>query len=203
MEDLATTLPESTKYIGTDIATHLFPVSTKAQITFHNQSVTDPWPAEWRDSFDLVHQKLVLAACDPASAKRAVAELFAMVKPGGWIQLLECDHSGGFTPEQAAMYPATKRFGDLVLNAMAASGKSGQYGKSLRGWLREAGAVDVVETQMDCPVGARATTEELKEHTKENMLSVVRNLKAARQGTESPLYSGTINLSGLSVADVY
>ncbi|KAI1120158.1 O-methyltransferase-domain-containing protein [Nemania abortiva] len=182
LEDLATTLPESTKYTGTDIADHLFPVSTKAQITFHNQSITDAWPEEWCDSFDLVHQRLVLAACDPASAKRAVAALFAMVKPRGWIQLLECDHSGGFTPEQAAMYPATKRFGDVVLKAMEASGKSGQYGKSLRGWLSEAGAVDIVETQMDCPVGARATTEALRARTKENMLSVVRNLKSARQG---------------------
>ncbi|KAI1176318.1 O-methyltransferase-domain-containing protein [Nemania sp. FL0916] len=185
LEDMATTLPESTKYIGTDIADHLFPVSTKADITFYNQSITDPWPKEWRNSFDLVHQRLVLSACDPAAAKRAVSELFAMVKPGGWIQLLECDHSGGFTPEQAAIYPATKRFGDLVLKTMEASGKSGQYGKSLRSWLLEAGAVDVVETQMDCPVGARANTEDLKKHTKENMLSVVRNLKSATKDLDN------------------
>ncbi|KAI8632622.1 O-methyltransferase-domain-containing protein [Xylariaceae sp. FL1651] len=185
LEDLATSLPASTKFVGTDIANHLFPVSTKAQITFRIQSISEPWPEEWYSSFDLVNQKLVLSACDPASAKRAVAELFALVKPGGWIQLLECDHSGGFTATQSAANPATKRFGELVMRAMGASGKSGQYGVHLQQWLREAGAVDVIETQMDCPVGARAVTEQLKQQTKENMLAVIRNLKATRQALGS------------------
>lgn len=147
------------------------------------QSVTDPWTREWDSSFDLVHQRLVLAACDSASSKRAVAALFSMVKPGGWIQLLECDHSGGFTAEQMAQYPATVKFGELVTNALAASGKSGQHGLFLKKWLREAGAVDIIETKLDCPVGAIAATPELKESTKSNLLAVVKNLKAAHRGT--------------------
>lgn len=180
--DLASALPDSTTYMGTDIAAHMFPASPAPNMHFVVQSVTEPWPGEWDSSFDLVHQRLVLAACDPASAKRAVAALFSLVKPGGWIQLLECDHSGGFSAAQKSRYPATTKFGDLVMKALAATGKSGQYGPSLRGWLREAGALDVVETLLDCPVGTSAATPALKESTKENLLSVVMNLKAASKG---------------------
>lgn len=185
LADVASALPKNTSYIGTDIAAHLFPASPKPGFEFFEQSVVNSWPKEWHTSFDLVHQRLVLAACDPASAMRAVEALFSLVKPGGWIQLIECDHSGGFTTEQKAQYPATVKFGDLVMKALAATGKSGQYGLSLRGWLRAAGAVDVVETQLDCPVGSRAVTPVLKESTKNNLLSVVENLKAARKGMSS------------------
>lgn len=179
MMDLATSLPESTKFFGTDIAPHMFPANPPKNMEFSVQSVTDPWPKEWESSFDLVHQKLVLAACDPASAKKVVATLFSLVKPGGWIQLLECDHSGGFSAEKKARSPATAKFGDLVINAMAKSGKSGQHGLGLRGYLREAGAVNVVETLLDCPVGVSAASPSLRESTKENLLQVVTNLKAA------------------------
>lgn len=183
--DVASTLPTSTTYIGTDIAAQLFPASHEPRFEFFEQSVVDSWPKEWHSSFDLVHQRLVLAACDPASAMQVVDALFSLVKPGGWIQLIECDHSGGFTTDQKAQYPTTVKFGELVMKALTATSKSGQYGLSLRGWLREAGAVDVVETQLDCPVGSRAVTPALKESTKKNLLSVVENLKAARKGMSS------------------
>lgn len=84
-----------------------------------------------------------------------------------------------------AQYPSTVKFGELVIKALAATNKSGQYGLMLRGWLREAGAIDVVETQLDCPIGSRAATSALKESTKNNLLSVVENLKMARKGMSS------------------
>jgi hypothetical protein len=194
--DISDLFPESTTYIGTDIAPHLFPSKARSSLQFFEQSVTDVWPQDWKQSFDLVHQRLVLAACDPKSSKDVIAALFAMVKPGGWIQLLECDHSGGFTDHQKAQHPATVKFGDLVTRAMAASGKSGQHGLSLKKWLREVGAVDVIETRLDCPIGARAATIDLKESTKNNLLSVVKNLKAARKGELLSLLTLGIHISG-------
>lgn len=181
--DLASTLPKSTSYVGTDIATHLFPSSLPANMQLVQQSVKDSFPTEWTSSFDLVHQRLVLAACDPATAKRVVASLFDLVKPGGWIQLIECDHSGGFNDAQKARLPAINKFGEVVMKALAAAGRSGRYGLSLREWLRDAGAVDIVETLMDCPVGESAPTPELRESTKTNLLSVLGNLKATVKGT--------------------
>ncbi|KAK7909134.1 hypothetical protein PG985_015012 [Apiospora marii] len=178
--DLGSVLPKSTRFVGADITTYYFPPSPPPNVHFVKQSVTEEWPSDWHASFDVVHQKLVLSSCDPVSAQKVVASLFSLTKPGGWIQLLECDHSGGFSPEQASRYPATVRFGELVMRCRAAAGKSGQYGLSLRGWLREAGARDVVETLLNCPVGALAPTQELKQSTTENLLSVVRGLKAAR-----------------------
>ncbi|KAK8092459.1 uncharacterized protein PG998_014944 [Apiospora kogelbergensis] len=184
--DLASVLPKSTQFVGTDITSYYFPPSPPPNIHFVKQSVTEEWPSDWHASFDVVHQKLVLSACEPISAQKVVDSLFSLTKPGGWIQLLECDHSGGFSPEQASRYPATVRFGELVMRCRAATGKSGQYGLSLRSWLREAGARDVVETLLNCPVGALAPTKEMKQSTTENLLSVVRGLKAARGGMTVP-----------------
>lgn len=45
-------------------------------------------PAEWKSSFDLVHQRLAPAASGPIQ-NQIVGSLGGLVRPGGWIQLIE------------------------------------------------------------------------------------------------------------------
>ena len=197
LADILPNLPATTTLIGTDIAPHLYDYTLSPNILFATQSITSPWPASFQNSFDLVHQRLVLAACSPTAAASAIKALFELAKPGsGWIQLLECDHSGGFNDEQKAQWPRTREFGELVMKALECSGQYGQQGKNLRRWIEEAGAVDVVEVRMDVPVGKRADTDELRKITTNNLLSVVGNLKGARKGKSGVIFITSLNKLG-------
>jgi gliotoxin biosynthesis N-methyltransferase len=160
----------------------LFDTKLACSINLVEHSITGPWPADWNNSFDLVHQRLVLSAYDPPTAKTVLPSLFQLVKPGGWIQLLECDPSAGFGPDEGTQHPATAKLGDLVMSGLPSTSQDAQPARCIKRWLVETGAVDVVETIMDCPVGARATTPKLRDITTRNVLGVVQNLKMARDG---------------------
>jgi uncharacterized protein (DUF3084 family) len=75
--------------------------------------------------------------------------------------------------EERTQHPATVKFGQVVVNALASTGQNAQPAHSIKHWLMEAGAVNVLETVMDCPAGARATSPELRNVTTKNMLGIV------------------------------
>lgn len=53
------------EFIGTDIDTSAWPKDPPPHQTYQIQDITKPWPAEWKESFDFVHQRLALAAGGP------------------------------------------------------------------------------------------------------------------------------------------
>lgn len=117
-------------------------------MSFQIQNINEPWPEDWVDSFDLVHQKLTLVSAG-AATKEAVIRLTELVKPNGWIQLTEADvrvgeHDG----------PAMHDFLDMLKEVLNVTGTSYDYGLKLSGDLKEAGFLDVEERVLDCYLGA-------------------------------------------------
>nr|QPP19379.1 PenN [Penicillium steckii] len=163
--------------IGTDISPSLFPANhATGEIQYMAQSIKDPWPVEFEGRFDLVHQRLVLACCNPHEAEIAVANLASLGKPGGWIQLMECDHSGGFSPETAAAHPALAQFGRLVISHLDTKGQCGQQGLYLERYLKQAGLVNVTEKVFDIPVGRGAYKCELGDVAAQNIIQVAKKM---------------------------
>ncbi|PGH15367.1 hypothetical protein AJ80_05551 [Polytolypa hystricis UAMH7299] len=181
--DISTGFSEAS-YVGTDIAAHLFPVAPPENMTFKIQSIKDPWPEIRQSSFDLVHQRLVLACCDEAAAKVAVRRLVELAKPGGWIQLMECDHSGGFAPEVAAQHPALVKFGELVISHLAGKGQCGQQGLHLKRLLADSGVVDIKEAIYDMPVGVSAENAAVGEVAAGNLIEVAKKMQGGDQFVE-------------------
>ncbi|EQB53491.1 N-methyltransferase sirN [Colletotrichum gloeosporioides] len=93
-------------YVGTDINPSLYPKSPPPHIEFFNQSILESFPTKWHGTFDIVHQRLVMAAVAPPATTIAsvVAELGGLLRPGGWLQLVELDND--CTPENG---PALRR----------------------------------------------------------------------------------------------
>jgi hypothetical protein len=85
-------LGNQTALVGTDIVPTYFPMpETLAKgFEFGVQSITAPWPDADKSSFDLVHQRMALFATG-AELEAAVAGLIDLVKPGGWIQMVDAD----------------------------------------------------------------------------------------------------------------
>ena len=82
---------QGNKYVGIDINAGLFPMFPGPQFEFYKHNIAHSWPPEEHNSFDLVHQRLSLPGAAPAPLPQAVKNLFALVKPGGWIQLVEAE----------------------------------------------------------------------------------------------------------------
>lgn len=125
------------------------------------QSVADPWPAEFNDHFDLVHQRMVLAGTGKSTTPReAVRGLGACVAPGGWIQLGEIDLREPAPGGGRAMQDA-----QLVMRALFDAVITGgqDFANSIASWLGEDGFEQVAEVPVEVDVGLRCRDAALGE----------------------------------------
>ena len=128
IRDFATTIaPVEHQLVGTDIDSTNFPRDPPASQTYQVQDISKPWPAEWKESFDLVHQRLALMAIG-APASQMVQHLAALVKPGGWIQLIEATNE---LPENTK--PALQNFVHVLQGICSVQGTSKHLGNELAG----------------------------------------------------------------------
>lgn len=163
LSDLAASLPQShdIALIGTDVATARFSqASESSKITFTSQSIIKPWPSEWHNSFDLVHQRLVLGACGAFSHKEAIMNLAELVKPGGWIQMIEPDQVCGVNDG-----PAMHDFIVLVAWVFVSMGGTISYTAHIKEWLEDVGLTDVQERGIPLFLGAASPKRELAART--------------------------------------
>ena len=134
----------------------LFPTNLPPGITLVVQSFTDPWPPDWTESFDLIHQRFALAAAGFISIKTVLRNFVGLLKPGAWIQLIEMELDGA---ESNA--PASRDFLQLLKDIFNTAGVGGDFVRSLRKDLREAGLEEVEERLVDVPSGARNPNPDL------------------------------------------
>lgn len=131
--------------------------------------MTQPWPKEWASSFDLVHQRMAL----PAAGKEVVHDVLGafvdLVKPGGWIQLVEPDHS-------VSMGPAMADFFRLLSDVFKFMGTGVDYAPQLKKWLGELGIVDLEERTFDVPIGKTSDSEEMATKSARMIELVIKGL---------------------------
>lgn len=88
--DARTHLPESVQLYGIDIESRLFPgyAALSANVHLSICSATD-LPSYWTSKFALVHQRLLICAYTRDQWQRSIKEMFRVLKPGGYTQLIE------------------------------------------------------------------------------------------------------------------
>ncbi|KAG9199007.1 hypothetical protein G6514_009192 [Epicoccum nigrum] len=163
LRDVQSSLPAPLQgqhtFLGTDINASYFPPDAPNNIQYLQQDVTDPIPTTWEAAFDLVNLRMVLIAAGSGAAQRAVvAEHVKALKPGGWIQLADCERVC-HTPEGE-----NPRYHDLwacVRAVCQASGVDALEPPKFRSWLEEAGLEGVGERTSMRAVGKRNPDQEL------------------------------------------
>ncbi|RYC81029.1 hypothetical protein BFJ63_vAg16081 [Fusarium oxysporum f. sp. narcissi] len=163
MRDTQSSIPKPVQgqhtFIGTDINTSFFPNTTTHGISYVKQDIKDPPPESWHGCFDLINMRMILIAAGSGSAQRAVVnEHIKLLKPGGWIQIGDCDRICP-TPENE-----NPRYHDMFACIRAvcqASGLDPLEAPKMKSWLVEAGLEDVQEMTAMRAVGKRNTGEEL------------------------------------------
>ncbi|KAJ4127990.1 hypothetical protein NW768_008274 [Fusarium equiseti] len=147
------------KFLGTDINTAFFPHMPERGVTFVQQDINNLPPREMHSHFDLINLRMVLIAAGSREAQRAaVNRHIELLKPGGWIQIGDCDRvcptSEGENPRYHDMFACIRA-------VCQASGLDPLEAPNMKGWLEEAGLERVEEKTAMRAVGKRNTDAEL------------------------------------------
>ncbi|KAL1596495.1 hypothetical protein SLS60_009142 [Paraconiothyrium brasiliense] len=146
-------------FTGTDINTSFFPTTTTKNITYVKQDIKDPTPEAWHNAFDLVNLRMILIAAGSGAAQRAVVnEYIKLVKPGGWIQIGDCDR---VCPTPEAENPRYHDMFACIRAVCRSSGLDPLEAPKMKSWLVEAGLEEVQERTAMRAVGKRNVDVEL------------------------------------------
>lgn len=150
IEDLRSLLSpevqESSVFISTDVTDVFFPKPEPDGISFFAQSMLENWPASIVGSLDLVHQRLALPAANQSQVQATISRFIDLLKPGGYIQFVEADHS-------IAKGPAMTDFFRLLSDIFNVMNTGNDYARHLKGWFEDLGLEDVHEKVFDIPIG--------------------------------------------------
>ncbi|KAH8890007.1 hypothetical protein GQ53DRAFT_651429, partial [Thozetella sp. PMI_491] len=157
LQNLQASLPDgaANTYIGTDVSPIYFMKDPPPGISLSVHSMNDPWLVEWHNTFDLVHQRMALPAAGHAVVKQVIANMIGLLKPGGWLQLVESDHSIVEGPAMGDMFR-------LLCDVFKVMETGPDYAPQLEDWFRELGLVNVDSKIFDIPLGAKHPKEKLK-----------------------------------------
>ncbi|KAF2117654.1 hypothetical protein BDV96DRAFT_644005 [Lophiotrema nucula] len=155
IRDLQSSLPPNIAsqhaFIGTDIEESYFPTDPPGNTTYHVQDVNKPWPEQWNEKFDLVHQRLSIAVSgDEKATQSAVRNLISLVKPGGWIQIVDLQN---WTADGDG--PVWKDFTICLADLISAVGSSLDRVEHVKNCFEGLGLIDVEETSIEANYGTR------------------------------------------------
>ncbi|KAI1097709.1 S-adenosyl-L-methionine-dependent methyltransferase [Jackrogersella minutella] len=165
--------PGSATLIGTDIQDR-FPDPPRPGVSLHIHDINKPWPEPWGSTFDFVHQTLVLFQAGP-NQREALASLARLVKPGGWIELMEPQYGNG---ENAT---AAVQFGDMVRELWGMSGTKPDFAADLEGLLTDAGFVDVASVLLPVGVGPKHKDPALADVSVDSVVAGGKNIVVAEK----------------------
>ncbi|THH06383.1 hypothetical protein EW145_g4123 [Phellinidium pouzarii] len=164
--DVAPDMSPSAIMHGVDIENRLFPTSHPPNISFSINSIAT-LPEEWTAKFDLVHQRLLLAALRRSEWPKALSQMFRILRPGGYVQLGEAGawHAGAVTERHADMLHTLFESRELLL----------EVSSDMSTFLRDAGFVDIRVETRTIPLGAWAG--QLGADARDNFMGVYRGMK--------------------------
>ncbi|KAF4997656.1 hypothetical protein FGRMN_3688 [Fusarium graminum] len=152
--------PETCELFGGDVTGERFPDNPPEGVKLFVQSSTGPFPDDWIQSFDLVHQRLTLAGLGNQS-RHCVDQLMSLVKPGGWVQLVELDDSS-----HEPNGPAVKTLGALVARLAEGMGADLKYRRGgMEQWVRDNGFIRVGSILAPVCMGAECPDPSMREQT--------------------------------------
>lgn len=163
MRDVQSSVPSPPEgehtFLGTDINASYFPTPATKNITYLHKDVKEPIPQTWDNAFDLVNLRMILIAAGSGAAQRAVVnEHIKSVKPGGWIQIGDCDR---VCPTSDAENPRYHDMWACVRAVCQSSGIDPLEPPKFKSWLEEAGFEEVHERTSMRAVGKRNPDQEL------------------------------------------
>ncbi|ETN44789.1 uncharacterized protein HMPREF1541_09664 [Cyphellophora europaea CBS 101466] len=170
---------EKAYIIGNDLSP-IQPGWVPANVKFLIDDIEAPWGYE-QEPFDYVHACLLIGAIK--DFPKLMRQTFTCTKPGGWAEFQDWDIE---LYSQDDTYPqecALRKWDDLVIEGIRASGSEPHLGMHLEQWMKDAGFVDVTAVKTPVPVGNWPKDKLLKEMGVLNHIQLSEALEAVSLGT--------------------
>ncbi|KXN86225.1 Demethylmenaquinone methyltransferase [Leucoagaricus sp. SymC.cos] len=148
--ELSKTVTDGAELIGIDIVSKLFPAreTLPPNVTFQTMSILD-LPTEWTNRFTLVNQRFLIAGLRYSEWVTAINNMCRVLKPGGWLQLLEPTGLMDAGPTGNIFHLLLERIRQL----QGINGVFPNCGDVLKRLAEEAGFEEVTVTYYEAPVG--------------------------------------------------
>ncbi|GME62431.1 Methyltransferase type 11 [Neofusicoccum parvum] len=162
----------------------------------------DDIEAEWAYSapFDLIHSRYMV--CSISDWPKLVRQAFKFTKPGGYAEFQDWNivptSDDGTATEDNKIIQLQK----LVVEATRKIGKEPIPGPQLKGWMEEAGYVDVTERIFKMPLGTWPKDKNLKHTGAASLLSYLDGLEAMTYGLLPPVLGWKIEEVQVLLAEV-
>ncbi|KIK61450.1 hypothetical protein GYMLUDRAFT_243626 [Collybiopsis luxurians FD-317 M1] len=121
-----------------DISDRQFPRNYPSNVHLSIHSVTE-LPIEWNGTFSYAHQRLLVSALNDTLWRKAISELFRVLTPGGWVELVEIEGED----LHYDIGPFSTKLQAIFRNVYVNNGHSGALAAYLPPLLKETGFVDV------------------------------------------------------------
>ena len=154
--------PDSATFIGSDITRFEDEVGLPNHVEWHKQDVNAEWPTAWQGTFDFVHQRFVITYTGGFDgALKATTRLARLVRPGGWIQLVDACLPATAISESD---PPSQKFFKVLVHFLAKLGSDNTPASRLQDLLRETSELENVQgREAFAGVGIRAANESLRQ----------------------------------------
>ncbi|EIW74917.1 S-adenosyl-L-methionine-dependent methyltransferase [Coniophora puteana RWD-64-598 SS2] len=150
--NVANNVPPTVHLYGIDIDPFSFPERHPPNAHFLVQSTLD-MPAEWSNTFTLANQRMLVSAFSQKDWHRSAQETFRVLKPGGYVQLLELDAR---LHQVLALGPRSRRLEEVANAIWHERGMLTDPASVLPDVLTECGFENVVIETRDVPVNRRS-----------------------------------------------
>ncbi|GER85074.1 hypothetical protein KTAU_37100 [Thermogemmatispora aurantia] len=149
--ELAQQFPQA-EVVGLDLELVKAPASPPPNYRFVQGDILHGLPFD-NDSFDFVHQRLLVLAIPLAAWPSAVRELARITAPGGWVELVEVSIHISDLISPAG--PANEQFVSLLgqLSALRGIDSEGMVMRSLDQYLVQAGLINIQRHSIQVPIG--------------------------------------------------
>ncbi|KAF2626055.1 hypothetical protein BU25DRAFT_472892 [Macroventuria anomochaeta] len=144
-------------------------------ITLHSHNITKPFPASWDNTFDVIHQCLLVRSLENADWSNAINNYMAILMPGEYLHLVEIEFISE-TNLHPSPRPQLQKQIALQQWATAEFGMNIDIAYKLPDLLKDAGFEDVEVVQFDHGYGALASDPSQKSVSAELWVECFRAL---------------------------
>lgn len=147
---------------ATVIGNELSPIQPKwvpPNVAFEIDDVESPWPP--REAFDFIHSRYMLGSIQ--DWPKLLRQSYENLAPGGWIELQDFNTLAYSEDGSAQDDNKIIEFCRVFNAACDKIGRHGSPGQYLKGWIEEAGFINVHHDIRKVPVGPWARDKKLKQ----------------------------------------
>lgn len=151
--------------VGVDIGSTLFPPAETQKasgISLHSYNITTPFPPSWTNTFDIVHQRLLVWGLRTADWPTVIKNYIDTLKPGGYLHLVEIEFISKTDPHPDSR-PQLQKQAALQKWSTATFGMDIDIAYRLPDLMKDAGLEGVETLQFDHGYGALARDPDQKE----------------------------------------